>query len=235
MLHCRPMLFPPGAVVLISDASFCPDTRAAGWAGAAIARDGINVHRTNGPIKDRCSKSGTAEFFASLYTLRWAIDKGVVWKNDKVIIIVDSLEVYGNQMRKSAAAVERLTAEDKLWSNHVNGQGPLMMMSALIGRYGLDVEFRQTAGHPTKAVRNSDRVARLMHDCDRLSRTQMKERRRWTGCGNAWGPFCDMEDRRKTLEENAAKRAHLARLKAEAEKTIWQHAADAVRRWLKTA
>ena len=76
-------------VTILTDASWCPQTKAAGW-GAWIATD-RGKKQTGGAFKSMVPCNTTAEVLAITHALYKAITNGLLFKNDTVLIQTDSI------------------------------------------------------------------------------------------------------------------------------------------------
>ncbi len=80
-------------VTIIADASYCPTSRAAGWA-AWIKADGRDSALVSGPFtKIAPASSGEAEFFAVANALFKAAKDGFIRQGDRVLIQSDGMAV----------------------------------------------------------------------------------------------------------------------------------------------
>jgi ribonuclease HI len=167
-------------VTIITDASFCPASRAAGWA-AWIKADGRDSALVSGPFtKIAPVSSGEAEFFAVANALFKAVKDGFVGERDKVMIQSDCVAVleamlWGLDCQESqhpnGCGLNRPRTRPALCAG--GGEKALTTIGAMAAPLGLELVVRHVRGHTSGGGRQWVNRA-----CDRAARKAMEAARR---------------------------------------------------------
>jgi ribonuclease HI len=169
-------------VTIITDASFCPDSRAAGWA-AWIKADGRDSALVSGPLtKTAPASSGEAEFFAVANALFKAVKDGFIGQRDKVMIQSDCVAVletmlWGLDCQESrhpdGCGLKRPRTRPGLATGA--GERALTTIADVAGPLELALFVRHVRGHTSGGGRQWVNRA-----CDRAARRTMEAVRRDT-------------------------------------------------------
>lgn len=141
-------------VTIISDASYCPRTHAAGYGFWAVSHRGR--HAGGGSFKSGLDGASTAETMAIVNALHVTLSLGIAEKGDKVLIQTDCL-----------FAIHLLTGViKKAERRHPDSWRAFQRFIELRAVHELAVDFRHVRGHTkvddqrSKAQRHSDKRAR---------------------------------------------------------------------------
>ena len=144
-------------VTIIADASHCPETGAGGygfWIACGRGRIG-----GNGEFKLPVESSCTAEMQAIINALHSAIKKGLVCKEDIVLIQTDCQQAIDNFLKFRTGT----THEQKL----------VKILYELENKNNLDTRFKHVPGHTSG---HEPRLA-ANNTCDRQARAHMRKAR----------------------------------------------------------
>jgi ribonuclease HI len=171
---------PAGRITVLSDASFCDRTRAAGWAAAVIAPDG-KTHVTSGLIAEKCGCANSAEGKAMVHALRWALEHGYLKTGSSALLATDSdhlvVRLNGTHTpRKRRKLLRRGIAMPPPGPDRHNGSPPAIIAN-LAAQHGIIIEVCKIDGHATPSKRRSSLRARVMARIDQMARTRMKDQR----------------------------------------------------------
>lgn len=145
-------------VTLMTDASFCHDTRAGGygfWAISERAKLG-----GGGPLKNRVSGACAAEMMAVVNGLDAARKQGVAETGDHFLVQVDSMD-----------AIARFNG--RVQPNHSDEKDALIALNAFTREHGVTVSFRHVKAHSGK----KDQRSRANQHCDRRAKEGMRTAR----------------------------------------------------------
>ena len=169
-------------VTIIADASFCPASRAAGWA-AWIKADGRHSTLISGAFtKIEPASSGEAEFFAVANALFKAVNDGFIGPCDRVMIQSDCVAVleamlWGLDCRESqhpnGCGLQRPQRRPRLTTGA--GERALTAIGAIAAPLDLKLFVRHVRGHTSGGGRQWVNRA-----CDRAARQAMEGARRKT-------------------------------------------------------
>ncbi|KVR21703.1 hypothetical protein WK13_34765 [Burkholderia ubonensis] len=144
-------------VTLLTDASLCHETKAAGWGYYAISE------RTRayggGPLNTNPAQSTEAEMQAIVNGLHCAVKRGVAEAGDSLIIQTDSVESIRAFTRSRQPVGNERAAVEKF---HV-----------MLATYKFDVEFRHVKAH--SGVK--DKRSFVNSACDRTAKRFMRKMR----------------------------------------------------------
>lgn len=149
-------------VTIIADASFCPDTGAAGysfWIACERGKDG-----KHGAIKAQVKDSTEAEMMALLNGLHYAHKEIFVMPGDVVLLQSDcknALEILENFETHKRPEIDKL----------------LKFFAHLIKTSEIKVRFKHVKGHTSAATNKGARYA-VNRICDKQAKKQMKRKRR---------------------------------------------------------
>jgi ribonuclease HI len=141
-------------VTIVSDASYCSRTKAAGYGFWAVSSRGR--HAGGGSFKTTVSDQNAAEAMAIVNALHVSLSLGIAEGGDKVLIQTDSLSAIW-RLQGGKFAKRKMPADAKL---------AVMRFSDLVRDRSLAVEFRHVKGHSkiadsrSQAQRHSDQRAR---------------------------------------------------------------------------
>jgi len=159
-------------VTLFCDASWCPESRAAGW-GTWIKSDRVPVgHQYSGAFMVPCDSSNEAEAMATVNSLFHGIRGGVIEAGDVILFQIDSLralQVIGwKQLPVTATKNER---------------DAFYRLDAMRRSHRLTYRTRHVKGHqrPTSGTRSQ-----VNNLCDRAARKHMEELREKLAAGYTW-------------------------------------------------
>lgn len=145
-------------VTIIADASFCPDTHAAGY-GFWIACD-RGKRGGSGAVKTRVANNIAAEMIALVNGLYTACRYGLVAKHDEVLLQTDCLAAIdafaGNRGRISQEEIELVQYLERLKTEQK-----------------LTIQFRHVKGHTD----GSTPRLYINNMCDELARKSMRRAR----------------------------------------------------------
>ena len=199
-------------VTIIADASFCPASRAAGWA-AWIKADGRDSALISGTFtKIAPASSGEAEFFAVANALFKAVKDGFIGPRDKVMIQSDCVAVL-------EAMLWGLDCQE---SQHPNGCGlrrprnrpglaagagetALTTIGGIAAPLDLELFVRHVRGHTAGGGRQwvnraCDRAARQAMVVARRNRTSTADPGP-TPCADVGPPAQSARDRRRARQK----------------------------------
>jgi len=174
-------------VTIIADASFCPASRAAGWA-AWIKADGRDSALISGSFtKITPASSGEAEFFAVANALFKAVKDGFIRQRDKVMIQSDCVAVleamlWGLDCQESqhpeGCGLSRPRTRPALAAG--GGEKALTTIGAIAAPLELELVVRHVRGHTSGGGRQwvnraCDRAARKAMEAARRNRAPMAE------------------------------------------------------------
>lgn len=145
-------------VTIFADASWCPDTGAAGY-GVWCKSDRGTFHK-GGSFQDLYRSSGEAEAAALVNAVFFAQREGILIPADRVLLQSDSLHALGILR----GAIPQRTR---------NEQEAFTRLHEWRKRYLLDIEYRHVKGHNADGSRRSW-VNQL---CDDLAGKAMRSRR----------------------------------------------------------
>jgi len=167
-------------VTIIADASFCPASRAAGWA-AWIKADGRDSALISGAItKIAPASSGEAEFFAVANALFKAVQDGFIGPSDRVMIQSDCVAVleamlWGLDCQESqhpdGCGLQRPRRRPSLTTGA--GERALTTIGGIAAPLDLKLFVRHVRGHTSGGGRQWVNRA-----CDRAARQAMEAARR---------------------------------------------------------
>lgn len=146
-------------VTIISDASVCHATHAAGYGFWAVSQRGR--HGGSGSFKQTLRGSFSAESLAIVNALFITLRLGIAQKGDRIIFQTDAkyaIDVYTGIARKVKDPVV-LKARDEF--------------RKLVADHELTFEFRHVRGHTTVA----DQRSRAQRNCDRRAKEGMQKAR----------------------------------------------------------
>jgi len=145
-------------VTLLADASFCPNTRIAGYGfWIAAARGKLPGH---GVFKTLCRDNVVAEMRAIVYAMRAGMQHGVIQKHDELLIQVDCLAAISafdgsrTELNEEEKAVHR-------YFKDLKRQG------------SFEIEWRHVKGHSS----TTDARSLSNNSCDRRARREMRKAR----------------------------------------------------------
>ena len=163
-------------VTIIADASFCPASRAGGWA-AWIKADGRDSAMISGSFtKIPPASSGEAEFFAVANALYKAVKDGFIQQRDRVMIQSDCVAVleamlWGLDCQESrhpdACGLKRPRTRPGLVAGA--GEKALTTIGAIAAPLDLELFVRHVRGHTSGGGRQWVNRA-----CDRAARKAME-------------------------------------------------------------
>lgn len=159
-------------VTLITDASFCPETKAAGWAAWVGSHRGHA--RKSGIIPTRVGNNNEAEMRAIVFGLRFALEQRILFKGDGLIVKTDShharhkLEpMYSTphgRLRLNQVGVKRVPV--------INGSSR-SEFAVLVSSHEIICLFEAIEGHTSVRDRDSHDV--IMAWADKKSRKHMRQ------------------------------------------------------------
>lgn len=155
-------------VTLVTDASFCPSTRAAGW--AAWAKSDRGFVKKCGIISKPLGNNNEAEFCAIANGLFIALQSTVCMPGDLVILQTDSHFAYHRLSGKKWA---QAVSSKKVQPVHDSAKS---VFQEMIKRHNLRLEVRQIKGHTAHHTREPH--DHVMSWADKASRSRMSEMRR---------------------------------------------------------
>lgn len=143
-------------VTIISDASFCPNTKAAGYGGWVVCDRGNNA--SGGPLNG-APTSGAAETMAIC---------NVVWEGFKANLIQcgDHLTIQTD----CATAIK--VYKEARWTSAVEGSA-FKWLNDQARKYNLTIEFRHVKGHSNV----QDTRSKAQRFCDERARSAMQKER----------------------------------------------------------
>lgn len=143
---------------LITDASWCPDTKAAGFGGWCAGTAGSG--KVGGAIMEALPTSQVAEAVAVCNAIWMAMDKGLLVANTDLLIQIDNQNVI------------RLYKDEASPAN-VHEQKAVDWFFAVVEKYNLNVTFRYIKSH-----HDEDEARYNCHNlCDKEAKTFMRHRR----------------------------------------------------------
>jgi ribonuclease HI len=145
-------------VTIISDASFCPDTKVAGYAGWIASQRGKEM--VSGPMQEACFDSMDAEMKGIINSIIAAGRKSLLQKGDKLIMQCDCI-----------AAIERLNGY-RAPKNDREAELFRVYEGAVL-KLGIEVEFRHVKGH----YASTDGRYAANRACDRKAKEHMRHAR----------------------------------------------------------
>ncbi|WII71737.1 hypothetical protein QJS83_14825 [Bdellovibrio sp. 22V] len=160
-----------GRCTMICDASFCPDTGAAGFAGWINGTGGGGA--VDGGVREKVRSSNDAEFIAVINCLHMGLQRGLIRENFSVLIQCDNENV-----------VNALTGKKNATSQV--GIKTVTLLNEYKKRFSLSVSIRWMKGHAQNTC--SKNVAH--NKCDETAKRHMKRRRseiRANDCRNLHG------------------------------------------------
>lgn len=140
-------------VTIVSDASFCPDTKAAGYGGWVVCNRGNNA---NGGAIRGAPNSGAAETMAICNVIWEGLKANLIYVGDHLIVQTDcatAIKVY----------------EEARWTNEAEGSA-FKWLNDQIRKYNLTIEFRHVKGHSNV----KDQRSKAQRFCDERARSAMK-------------------------------------------------------------
>lgn len=143
-------------VTIISDASFCPNTKAAGYGGWVVCDRGNNAN--GGPLRG-APNSGAAETMAICNVIWEGLKAKLIQPGDELIVQTDcatAIKVY----------------EEARWTNEMEGKA-FKWLNDQLRMYNLHVEFRHVKGHSDV----QDTRSRAQRYCDERARSAMQKER----------------------------------------------------------
>jgi ribonuclease HI len=161
-------------VVILADASFCPETRAAAWA-AALMREGVLVQVWGGTVNAGCNN--TAEFHALARAVELAIGEDRVERGEDVELVTDSHFVWhrmnGGLSKKQNYRLRRgLPVVPVRWVG--NDGSPQARIRWAAARHAMTYSIRHVRGHTPHRRQRQDPVARTMAMLDQKARELMR-------------------------------------------------------------
>jgi ribonuclease HI len=146
-------------VTILSDASYCPETRAGGYGYYAVSERGRS--HGGGPMKALRANSQDAEMCAAVNAVHFALKYGIAVPGDALVMQMDC-----------TGAMDKLKGAEC-----PDGDSALHQWADLIHSNGLSVSFRHVKAHVTYAeARKSPRLW-CNWLCDRHARDGMREAR----------------------------------------------------------
>jgi ribonuclease HI len=146
-----------GAVTIYTDASLCPETKAAGW--ACWMRNEKATHQAGGPFKALMPDSTAAELGAIANALHTCIERGLVPDGGLAVIVTDN-------MTAKRAIEER-------WINHPRYGRFVRVAADLMDRNGIKPRMNFVKSHD----RTDGHRSSLNNLVDRWARQQMEKAR----------------------------------------------------------
>ncbi|UPT53012.1 RNase H [Hafnia phage yong3] len=140
-------------ITIISDASYCPNTAAAGYGGWVVCNRG--KAKCSGPLKG-APNSGAAETMAICNVFWHGLNESLIQRGDHIIIQTDCLTAI------------RVFKESK-WTSEVQASA-FKWLNAQCTLYSLSVEFRHVKGHST----TQDKRSAAQRYCDERAGEAMK-------------------------------------------------------------
>lgn len=143
-------------VTIISDASFCPNTKAAGYGGWVVCDRGNNAN--GGPLRG-APNSGAAETMAICNVVWEGLKAGLIQRGDNLIVQTDcatAIKVY----------------QEARWTSDVEGSA-FKWLNDQLRKYHLTVEFRHVKGHSNV----QDTRSKAQRFCDERARIAMQKER----------------------------------------------------------
>ncbi len=144
-------------VTLITDASLCHETRAAGFGWWAVSRRGRAYG--GGPIHARPESSNAAELMAIVNGMHCALRRGILLDGDALIVQTDS-----------QAAIQAINGARTI-AHHETAA--LERLRAYITAHALSIEMRHVKGH----TRTQDKRSYVNRVCDMHARSAMRRLR----------------------------------------------------------
>jgi len=145
-------------VTIMVDASWCPDTKAAGY-GAWLASERRRC-RFTGQIQSTVSQAMVAEEMAIVNAIAGALKRGVALAGDTILVRTDcQAAIQLLQKYRKPSAKE----EDEIVS----------AFDYFVKKYGLQMRFKHIKGHSS----NQNRASVSNTVCDRHAREQMQKAR----------------------------------------------------------
>lgn len=143
-------------VTVMSDASFCPNTKAAGYGGWVVCDRGNNAN--GGAIKG-APNSGAAETMAICNVIWEGFNAKLIQPNDYLIVQTDcatAIKVY----------------EEARWTSEAEGSA-FKWLNDQIRKFNLTIEFRHVKGHSNV----QDTRSKAQRFCDERARSAMQKER----------------------------------------------------------
>lgn len=145
-------------VTLLTDASFCPNTRIAGYGFWIAAARGKLPGQ--GVMKNLCRDNVVAEMRAVVYALRAGMIRGVLEKGDEILIQIDC----------QAAITAFDGTRNILNEEEVETKG---YFNKLVKRGEFRIEWKHVRGHSN----TTDARSLSNNSCDRRARHEMRKAR----------------------------------------------------------
>lgn len=140
-------------VTIISDASFCPNTKAAGYGGWVVCNRGNNAN--GGPLRG-APDSGAAETMAICNVIWEGMKAKLIHPGDHLIVQTDcatAIKVY----------------KEARWTSEQEGVA-FKWLNDQLRKYNLTIEFRHVKGHTS----NQDQRSKAQRFCDERARSAMR-------------------------------------------------------------
>lgn len=144
----------PEEVFLFTDASFCMDSKLAGWGVHAIVRN----YTYTGGGGFVTSNSGNAEVLAACKGLAALKEQGMLYQGGRVLLYTDSTHTI-RVMSRGYSVGDRYVGE------------AVKDALALIDFVGMTLKMKHVKAHSDKKCRNT----RANSLCDRLAKTYMRQ------------------------------------------------------------
>lgn len=143
-------------VTIIADASFCPETKAAGYGYWVISQRGRNGG--GGSFKNKLDSASAAEMMAVVNAIYFAMKTNVALACDELLIQTDCMAAIDAFLKRR----ERLTKDET---------AALGVFSKIKARMNLKVSFRHVRGH----TRVQDARSITNRLCDSRAKKGMRE------------------------------------------------------------
>lgn len=160
-----------GRCTMICDASHCPETGAAGFAGWIAGTGGSGA--VDGGVKDVVKSSNDAEFIAVINCLHMGLQRGLIRDGYSVLIQCDNENVVNALTGRKNATTEVGIKAVRLFADYKH-------------RFNLSFSIRWIKGH----AQNDCNKNRAHNKCDETAKRHMKRRRsqlRANDCRNMHG------------------------------------------------
>lgn len=145
-------------VTIIADASFCSESKAAGY-GVWIATDNNGRHGFEGTL-DKPFDNNVAEAMAIANSLWHGFSTGMIVKSDVILIQSDSL-----------TAIRVLTESQEPYCQQLSNV--LKYVLGLVDRFGIVLRYKHVPGHTIGANNRT----RAQNHCDAAAKRQMQIQR----------------------------------------------------------
>ena len=140
-------------VTIISDASFCPNTKAAGYGGWVVCNRGNNAN--GGPLRG-APDNNAAETMAICNVIWEGLKANLIQSGDHLIVQTDcstAIKVY----------------KEASWKSEQEGTA-FKWLNDQLRKYNLTIEFRHVKGHTS----NQDQRSKAQRFCDERARSAMR-------------------------------------------------------------